>query len=239
MRAQLKRYGVLSTVVKQSVFLAKLFCCVTLLFTLGCLASDWQLIGPEGGNVRSLAYDPSDPNRVLLGTSAGQLFISQDGGNSWNLFAHLGPGDDYVLDHIVFDPTNPATVYAAAWGLFDDNDGGVFRSDDGGVTWQELTGGAWQVDPRPGHGAQRSQHTGDWRAGWSFSHSRRRRQLGAHYAGEPPGDREPLFSEELCVRCHRSAEPGHHLRRHATSSVEDHRRWGELAQPQGRNSRRF
>ncbi len=121
-------------------FIATLFLCVGTLFNLVAAASDWQLIGPEGGNVRSLAYDPSDPNRILLGTSAGQLFISKDGGNSWALFAHLGPADDYVFDHIVFDPTNPATVYAAAWGLFNDNDGGVFRSDDGGRTWRELMG---------------------------------------------------------------------------------------------------
>ena len=115
------------------------------------------------------------------------------------LFAHLGRGDDYVLDHIVFDPTNPATVYAAAWGLFDDNDGGVFRSDDGGADVEGVAWGARQVDPRPGHGAQRSQDTGDWRAGWSFSHSRRRANLGAHYPGEPPGDGEPLLVAELCV----------------------------------------
>jgi len=121
-------------------FVAKLVLCVGLLLTIFSFASDWQLIGPEGGNVRSLAYDPSDPNRILLGTSAGQLFVSQDGGNSWAPFAHLGPGDDYVFDHVVFDPSNPATVYAAAWGLFDDNDGGVFRSDDGGSTWRELMG---------------------------------------------------------------------------------------------------
>ncbi len=125
---------------KQFGLLTKLVLCVALLFTISSFASDWQLIGPEGGNVRSLAYDPSDPNRIILGTSAGQLFVSQDGGNSWALFAHLGPGDDYVVDHVVFDPTHPATVYAAAWGLFDDNDGGVFRSDDGGRTWQELMG---------------------------------------------------------------------------------------------------
>ena len=121
-------------------FVAKLFLCFGVLFNLVVAASDWQSIGPEGGNVRSLAYDPSDPNRILLGTSAGQLFISKDGGNSWAIFAHLGPGDDYVFDHIVFDPTNPATVYVAAWGLFNDNDGGVFRSDDGGRTWRELMG---------------------------------------------------------------------------------------------------
>lgn len=124
----------------QAVFVAKLFFCVGLLFNFISFASDWQLIGPEGGNVRSLAYDPGDPNRILLGTSAGQLFISQDGGKSWAIFAHIGAGDDYVLDHIVFDPTNPATVYVSAWGLFDDNDGGVFRSDDGGRTWRELMG---------------------------------------------------------------------------------------------------
>jgi photosystem II stability/assembly factor-like uncharacterized protein len=119
-------------------FVLKLALCIGLLFPIFSLAADWQLIGPEGGNVRSLAYDPSDPNRIILGTSAGQLFVSQDGGNSWNWFAHLGPGDDYVFDHVIFDPTNPATVYAAAWGLF--ADGGVFRSDDGGRTWRELMG---------------------------------------------------------------------------------------------------
>ena len=121
-------------------FVAKLVLCVGLFFTIFSFASDWQLIGPEGGNVRSLAYDPSDPNRLILGTSAGQLFVSQDGGNSWNLFAHLGAGEDYVFDHVVFDPTNPATVYAAAWALFNDNEGGVFRSDDGGHAWRELAG---------------------------------------------------------------------------------------------------
>jgi photosystem II stability/assembly factor-like uncharacterized protein len=104
------------------------------------LASDWTLIGPDGGNVRSLAYDPSDPKRILLGTSAGQLFLSQDGGNSWAAFAHLGLGDDLVIDHIVFDPTNTTTIYAAGWGLYHDDEGDVFRSDDGGVTWKSLPG---------------------------------------------------------------------------------------------------
>ena len=98
------------------------------------------MIGPDGGNVRSLAYDPSNPSHILIGTSAGQIFASQDGGNSWTLFAHLGTGEDYVLDHIIFDPTNTATIYAAGWDLFDDTAGDVFRSDDGGLTWKALPG---------------------------------------------------------------------------------------------------
>ena len=104
------------------------------------LASDWHMIGPDGGNVRSLAYDPSNPEHILLGTSAGQIFASNDGGASWQLFAHFTLSDDYVFDHIIFDPTNPATIYVAGWGLFNDKEGGVFRSDDGGKTWKELPG---------------------------------------------------------------------------------------------------
>jgi photosystem II stability/assembly factor-like uncharacterized protein len=116
---------------------------VVLLVTLATsfsFAADWRMLGPEGGNVRSLAYDPSNPDFILLGTSAGQIFSSKDGGASWQLFANFRLGDDYVFDHIVFDPTHPATIYAAGWGLFNDNEGGVFRSDDSGKTWKELPG---------------------------------------------------------------------------------------------------
>ncbi len=116
----------------------KLVLCVAVMFTVGSRVSDWRLIGPEGGDVRSLAYDPSDPNHILLGTSAGQLFASQDGGNSWTAFAHLGAGDDYVLDHIIFDPTHAATIYVAGWSLYNQEEGDVFRSDDGGRTWRVL-----------------------------------------------------------------------------------------------------
>ncbi len=117
------------------------FCSALLfLFTTATFASDWRLIGPEGGDVRSLAYDPSNPERILLGTSAGQMFDSQDGGKSWTLFAHLAPGDDYVLDHIIFDPAHPATIYVAGWSLYNADQGDVFRSDDGGRTWRALPG---------------------------------------------------------------------------------------------------
>ena len=103
-------------------------------------ASDWRLIGPEGGDVRSFAYDPSNPSRILLGTASGQMFISQDGGSSWSMFAYFGQHDDYVLDHIIFDPSHPATIYVAAWSLYNADEGDVFRSDDGGSTWRALPG---------------------------------------------------------------------------------------------------
>ena len=83
---------------------------------------------------------PAIPIASSWAPAPGSSSFRRTGEIRGTLFAHLGPGDDYVFDHVVFDPTNPATVYAAAWGLFDDNDGGVFRSDDGGRTWRELMG---------------------------------------------------------------------------------------------------
>jgi photosystem II stability/assembly factor-like uncharacterized protein len=100
-------------------------------------AGDWTVLGPEGGDVRSLAYDPRNPDHLFLGTSTGTLFLSEDGGHSWARFAHLG-GDDYVLDHMVIDPKNPKHIYVSAWSVDSQQAGDIFRSHDGGKTWEVL-----------------------------------------------------------------------------------------------------
>jgi photosystem II stability/assembly factor-like uncharacterized protein len=125
---------------KEICSVARILVCSVLFFSLTALASDWRLIGPEGGDVRSLAYDPANPSRILLGTSAGQVFVSEDGGGSWSLFAHFGGGDDFVLDHIIFNPTHSSTIYIAGWSLYNADEGDVFRTDDGGRTWRTLAG---------------------------------------------------------------------------------------------------
>ncbi|MBZ5629089.1 MAG: transcriptional regulator [Acidobacteriia bacterium] len=99
--------------------------------------SRWIALGPEGGDVRSLALDPHDPSRVFLGTSAGELYLSTDSGANWTHFAHFGDSNDYVLDHIVVDPADANTIYVAAWSI-ENNGGDIFRSRDGGRTWQAL-----------------------------------------------------------------------------------------------------
>src|ERR1051325_1759513 len=87
-------------------FVLRLVVLVSLLglFAMGTAAQEWVPVGPDGGDVRSLTYDPQNPDHILLGTSAGQLFSSTDGGIHWSRLAHLGEGDDYVLDHILFHP---------------------------------------------------------------------------------------------------------------------------------------
>jgi len=99
----------------------------------------WTVLGPDGGDVRSLAYDPQNPGRVFLGTSTGVIFVSEDGGHSWSRFAKLGAGDDYVLDHIAFDPQNSKTILVSAWSVQDQNAGDIFRTHNGGKDWEVLS----------------------------------------------------------------------------------------------------
>jgi photosystem II stability/assembly factor-like uncharacterized protein len=109
-----------------------------LLFLPAAVYGQWTLIGPDGGDVRSLAADPADPDHMFLGTSTGQIFISRDSGVTWSRFAHLGEGDDYVLDNIKVDPRS-RTVYVGAWKSGSAQPGGdLFRSQDGGKTWTTI-----------------------------------------------------------------------------------------------------
>ena len=101
-------------------------------------AEQWKVLGPDGGDARSLAYDPRNLDHLFLGTGTGSLFESLDGGSSWSRFAHLGTGNDYVLDHILVDPQNPDLMFVSAWSVEDEKAGDVFRSRDGGKTWETL-----------------------------------------------------------------------------------------------------
>ena len=97
----------------------------------------WQPVGPDGGNVRSLAIDPKNPDRIFLGTSAGNLYLSSDRGVSWSRFARPGNSAEMVLDHIVIDPTDSRNIFAAAWNAqLPNSDGDLYRSRDAGKTWE-------------------------------------------------------------------------------------------------------
>ena len=97
----------------------------------------WSLLGPLPEHLQdpvfALGVDPSDDQRVLAGTSTGNVYRSGDGGGTWKLVgSKLGRG---VLT-FGFDPFRPGVILAGTRG------GGVWRSRDGGTSWQADPGSA-------------------------------------------------------------------------------------------------
>jgi photosystem II stability/assembly factor-like uncharacterized protein len=128
----------MQSIVKRNIFRTSfLLLAVCFLSTALLAAGPWQVLGPDGGDARSLAYDAHNPDHILLGTSTGQMFSSNDGGRTWSRLARLG-GDEYVLDHISVDPQDSNKIYVSAWSSSGQQIGEIFRSRDGGVNWQTL-----------------------------------------------------------------------------------------------------
>ena len=124
--------------VKRNVLRTSLLILAVSLLSTALLASGpWQVLGPDGGDARSLAYDAHNPDHILLGTSTGQMFASNDAGRTWSRLARLG-GDDYVLDHISIDPHDSDRVYVSAWSVSSQQIGEIFRTRDGGRNWETL-----------------------------------------------------------------------------------------------------
>lgn len=100
----------------------------------------WEVTGPWGGDVRALVASPADSNLLYVGTADGQIFRSGDGALMWE---RLKPGLEkrgLSVDNIVIDPRDANTIYAGAWAVARDEEGGVFRSTDGGKHWKLLEG---------------------------------------------------------------------------------------------------
>src|SRR5947209_2450605 len=92
----------------------------------------WSSNGPDGGEVLSLAIDPSNSATIYAGTAVG-LFKSTNGGATWSISLAGG----YIKDLVVYAP-NPNIIYA-----------GSFKSTDGGLSWQPMSlgGHPFAVDP--------------------------------------------------------------------------------------------
>ncbi len=110
------------------------------------LAGDWINLGPfiipEGkgykglGRLNAVAFDPSDPDIIWVGSPSGGLWKTTTGGNSWESTTDNLPS--LGVSAILIDYVNPDIIYIGT-GDRDagDADGmGVFRSTDGGQTWE-------------------------------------------------------------------------------------------------------
>src|ERR1700686_822753 len=115
---------------------------VLLFVVLACEAAHgqmWKGLRPPGGDVHSLAADPSRPGRFFLGTADGHIFGSENAGEHWTLLGRAGARLDAVITAIVVDPRDANVLFASTWMQDPAGGGGVFRSGDGGQSWR-ITG---------------------------------------------------------------------------------------------------
>jgi len=95
---------------------------------------DWEVVGPNGGDVRAVAIDPRDKDRIYISTLDGQIHTSSDGGRSWRLLVNLNQ-PELILDQLIVDSRDSNLIYTS--GHRHKAPGGFFRSTDGGATWKE------------------------------------------------------------------------------------------------------
>ena len=125
-----------------AVFLA------SLIFNVSVFASDdfgntftdsdtkgvWSVLGPNGGDVRAVAVDPRNADKLYITTMDGQIHVTADAGKSWRLLASFGKSL-LTLDQLFVDSRDSNVIYAS--GHRGKLAGGFFKSKDGGVTWDE------------------------------------------------------------------------------------------------------
>ena len=104
--------------------------------------------GGAGLVLHTIVADPADPERVWIGISTAGVFVTTDGGETWERRNDLadpslgerpghpaGPSDGHVgfcVHHL---------EHAGGDVLYQQNHAGVWRSDDGGQTWHDVTEG--------------------------------------------------------------------------------------------------
>lgn len=93
-------------------------------------------IGPYGGTIVALAFDPTNPLTLYAGSYGSGVFKSRDSGQTWTA-TNQGLTNLYVYS-LAIDPLNPTTLYAGTYRSQ------VYKSIDGGMTWSWAGNGMQQ-----------------------------------------------------------------------------------------------
>jgi photosystem II stability/assembly factor-like uncharacterized protein len=117
-------------------------------------ASDsWEMTSRLSGvGAQCLAIDPDDPRRLIAGTFDDGVFLSTDGGESWN-----PAGEDIPHKRILSVAVSPSRKVNGANALYAGTEpSSLYASEDGGITWQDMpalrdlpSAPTWSFPPRP------------------------------------------------------------------------------------------
>src|SRR5207253_3916603 len=91
-------------------------------------------IPDSSGSISAIAVSPADSNRVLFGTSTGQIYrnpnaLTADNSVTWDV---VRPRSGYVAA-LTFDPDNPDTAYAVYSTFKTGAQNYVYKTTDGGA----------------------------------------------------------------------------------------------------------
>ncbi len=99
-------------------------------------------IGPAavGGRITAIAASAADSNRLWIGTAAGGVWASEDGGASFE--PRFDDQPVASIGAIAVDPSNPDVIWVGTGEGNPRNSvtpgGGVYKSTNGGQTWKRL-----------------------------------------------------------------------------------------------------
>ncbi len=129
------------------------------LFRSGDGGASWDLVRPlwdhpgrkqwfGGGadlpGIHSVCVHPRDGRRLALGVSCGGVWVTADGGDTWDCradgmwAAYMPP--DRKHDPNIQDPHRVVQCRAEPDCLWAQHHNGVFRTTDGAASWREVTG---------------------------------------------------------------------------------------------------
>ncbi|MFT5238243.1 MAG: photosystem II stability/assembly factor-like uncharacterized protein [Flavobacteriaceae bacterium] len=114
-------------------------------------AEDWTAIspdltnGPGGGNLSfgtiiSISVSPIDTSTIYVGTDDGNVWITNDGGGSWNNISSTLP--NRWVTKVLASRSDLNTVYVTFSGYrYGEDSGHVYKSDDNGANWTDISSG--------------------------------------------------------------------------------------------------